>query len=529
MRKALAEEFSNIYIFHLRGNQRTVGEQSRREGGKIFGSGSRSPIAITLLVKNPAAASRGNIWLHDIGDYQSREQKLETIAALRDVSGIEAANGWVPVTPDSHGDWLKQRDAGFEDFIVMGDKQGQSLKLFKTFSLGVVTSRDAWCFNASRRSVAENMGAMIAFYDGEVDRFQAATPGLDRKARADRAEAFIDRDPKKVSWSSSLIPALVRGQKVAFRDENIVQSVYRPYTKQWLYHDELFNHRISQMPSIFPKNGAPNRAIMIKQRWAGEGQLALMIDRVAEFQTDGGSQCFPLYLYEPSTADEDGLFESNGTASAGRMGREFALTRSGLDHFGLAYPGEAISEEDVFYYVYGLLHSEDYRSRYADNLSKELPRIPRVKSAHDFWAFSQAGRLLAELHLNYESAEPFPATLDTGGKSLAASDYSVVKMKIPKKGKVKDLATLVYNSKVTVRNIPAEAYDYVVNGKPALDWVIERQCVKSDKDSGISNDANDWAVETMGNPRYPLELFLRMVTVSLETTKIVRSLPKLDI
>jgi predicted helicase len=213
-----------------------------------------------------------------------------------------------------------------------------------------------------------------------------------------------------------------------------------------------------------------------------------------------------------------------------KLKRRDAITDAGLAHFQLAYPGETVDKEDLFYYIYGLLHSTDYRERYADNLAKELPRIPCVKTATDFWAFSKAGRALAELHLNYETVPMYAgAKIDTGGKKLVDADYRVEKMKVPKTGKEKDLTRLIYNSRITVSGIPPEAYDYVVNGKPALDWVIERQCVKTDKDSGIVNDANDWAIETMHNPRYPLELFLRVVTVSLETMKIVRSLPPLDL
>ena len=184
---------------------------------------------------------------------------------------------------------------------------------------------------------------------------------------------------------------------------------------------------------------------------------------------------------------------------------------------------------DIFYYVYGLLHSEDYRTRYADNLTKELPRIPCVKKADDFWAFSKAGRDLAYWHLNYETVEPYKAKLDLGGKSLKQledKDFYVTKMKFPKKDQ-KD--TVVYNNSITIREIPLESYDYVVNGKSALEWVMERQGVSTHKDSGIVNDANDWAIETMGDAKYPLELFLRVITVSLETMKIVKNLPKLDI
>jgi len=247
-----------------------------------------------------------------------------------------------------------------------------------------------------------------------------------------------------------------------------------------------------------------------------------------------GGQCFPLYLYDEPTPDtteqkQASLLSGTPTPAKAERTRRDAITDEGLAHFTAAYPGETISKEDVFYYVYGLLHSPDYRERYADNLAKELPRIPCVKTAADFWAFSKAGRELAELHLNYETVTPYPLEIQGGGKGLTDVDYRVEKMKYGKTGKEKDLTTLVYNHKITLTGIPLEAYDYVVNGKPALDWVVERQCVKTDKDSGIVNDANDWATETMKNPRYPLELFARVVTVSLETMKIVKALPKLDI
>ena len=246
-----------------------------------------------------------------------------------------------------------------------------------------------------------------------------------------------------------------------------------------------------------------------------------------------GSQYFPLYLYDSPDHTADELPSNQASlldepAAPEKRTRRDAITDSGLAHFHSAYTGEKISKEDVFYYIYGLLHSPDYRERYADNLSRDLPRIPCVKTAADFWAFSKAGRDLAELHLNYETVAPYPLKVETSG-TLTDADYRVEKMRYGKNGKDKDLTTLIYNDKLTLRGIPLEAYAYVVNGKPALDWVVERQCVKTDKDSGIVNDANDWAIETVGNPRYPLELFQRVVTVSLETMKIVGSLPKLDI
>lgn len=229
-----------------------------------------------------------------------------------------------------------------------------------------------------------------------------------------------------------------------------------------------------------------------------------------------------------STAD---LFDTpKPSTGQGKLVRRHAITEVGLQHFQAAYPGETITREDIFYYVYGLLHSPGYRERYADNLAKELPRIPCVKTAADFRAFSTAGRALGELHVNYDSVPMYAgAKIEHGNTSLSTADYRVEKMKYGKKGKEKDLTTIIYNRRITVSGIPLEAYDYIVNGKSAIDWVVERQGVREDKASGIVNDANDWATETMQSPRYPLELLLRVITVSLETQRIVASLPALDI
>ncbi len=223
------------------------------------------------------------------------------------------------------------------------------------------------------------------------------------------------------------------------------------------------------------------------------------------------------------------LFATEAPAKPTGTTRRHAITDAALAHFQAAYPNEKISKQDIFYYIYGLLHSEDYKARYADNLSKELPRIPCVKKAADFWAFSQAGRDLAGLHVNYESVTPYPVNYKEGKLAVDRLDdayFRVTQMKFASKA---DKTTVVYNSKITMQDIPLEAYEYVVNGKPALEWAMERQAVTTHKDSGIVNDANDWAIDTMQNPRYPLELFQRVITVSLETMKIVNSLPKLDI
>jgi predicted helicase len=233
----------------------------------------------------------------------------------------------------------------------------------------------------------------------------------------------------------------------------------------------------------------------------------------------------------PDPSKTSSLFSAGKTV--GKYTVTDGVSDAGLKHFKDAYPGERITKEDIFYYIYGLLHSEDYRQRYADNLSKQLPRIPCVKSFTDFKAFVTAGRTLGDLHCDYESVEPYPVTFKGGDghmKSLSRKDFRVEAMKFGKgEGKEKDKTTVIYNHKITMSDIPLEAYDYVVNGRSALEWVMERQVVSTDKASGIVNDANDYANETVGDPAYPLRLFQRVITVSLETVKIVRSLPKLEI
>jgi len=531
LRKCLAEDFSSIHVLNLRGDIRKnmLSKGRTQEGQNIFGSGSMTGIAITLFVKNPDARKHSQIYYHDIGNSLTREEKLENIEGYTNIAGITEAGGWQSITPDQHGDWLNQRDNSFGQHIVLGDKKGDELKLFDNFSLGVVTNRDAWCYNPSRLAVADNMTRMIGFYNSEVKRFNAAHAALDKKGREAKVDGFIDTDPSKISWTRALKQQLAKNCQFDYKEKSMTPSLYRPFTKQWMYFNRTFNEMVYQMPRIFPDLAAENLIITTTAIGSRNGFSCLISSCLVDLNSmEAGAQCFPLYLYDETTQDADNQAGLFAAPAAAQRTRRDALTDEGLAYFHSAYPGEQISKEDVFYYVYGMLHSPDYRERYADNLSKELPRIPRVKTATNFWEFSKAGRRLADLHLNYETVDPYPLKVEAVGK-LTDADYRVEKMKYPKKGKDKDLTTLYYNDKITLTGIPLEAYNYIVNGKPALDWVVERQCVKTDKDSGIVNDANDWAIETMNNPRYPLELFMRVVTVSLETMKIVNQLPKLDI
>lgn len=526
LRKCLVEEFSSLYIFHLRGNARTSGEQRRKEKDNVFGQGTRTPIAISILVKNPHAKEHGKIYFHDIGDYLSREEKLDKIAEFKSLKGIAAANGWTIISPDEHGDWLNQRDNSFGEFISLGDKKDKAnSSLFLNYSRGAESGRDAWSYNGSFTKLSSNIGSMISFYQEQLKGFKQSNLPLDK---------FINTDSTKISWTSSLKKHLEKHKVINFDMSMIRDSAYRPFFKQKIYFSNDLVHRVGQFPNILPSQDTDN--LLICLTLSGTKGFSLQITNlIPDLHLIGDSQCFPLYLYEEVTEEKSvgsgDLFDESLdlTVTETKYERKDGISDEGLQHFQMAYPNEQITKEDIFYYTYGLLHSEEYRERYADNLTKELPRIPCVKKAEDFWAFSKAGRDLAHWHLNYETVDKYPATLDTGSTAysqLGTEDFYVEKMKFAKKD---DKSTVVYNKRITVKGIPLEAYDYVVNGKPALEWVMERQGVSTHKDSGIVNDANDWANETMNNAAYPLELFLRVITVSLETMKIVRSLPKLDI
>ncbi|WP_208438419.1 DEAD/DEAH box helicase [Bartonella vinsonii] len=542
VRKCLVEEFSSLYIFHLRGNQRTSGELSRKEGGKIFGSGSRAPIAISILVKNPESKQRGKIYFRDIGDYLTRQEKLTIIESLSSIDGItRSKQSWQIIIPDRHNDWLGQRDDSFKAFLSIGYKKGYDKKLFETFSRGIMTSRDTWVYNSNRRILAKNMNNMLAFYNSEVERFNDTYPHADRKTRTNAVDDFVNSDESKISWSYNLKQDLIKGKTFKFESDCLAQSLYRPFTQQWLYYNRALNDGVYQIPRIFPMGKAVENRVIQVTGIGVNGFSTLMIKELPDVNAIAASQCFPRYIYEDDAASKDKnekqshLFaNSTEETKAAGLQRRDAITDEGLAHFKAAYPNEKITKDDLFYYVYGILHSEDYRARYADNLSKELPRIPCVKSAEDFWMFVTAGRELGNLHVNYETVEPYPVTFKKGDPKLTDISnpekfYYVTEMKFAGNGKEKDKSTVFYNNNITITDIPKEAYEYIVNGKPALEWVMERQCVKTDKKSGIVNDANCYAVETIGNPAYPLELFQRVITVSLETMKIVKNLPKLEL
>jgi predicted helicase len=514
-RKTLANEFSAVYVFNLRGNQRTSGETSRREGGKVFGQGSRTPIAVTLLVKNAIDSGSFVLHYHDIGDYLSRDDKLTTI---RDFGSI-ASISWQSITPNAAGDWINQRDTTFATFAPLGDKKNVVVSpLFSIYSQGVSTKRDAWAHNCSRSAILSNMKSMIDFYNTQLKSFDAWAAKNSGKRITTEVESFIDSDPQKISWTRALKDDLRKSKPAEFDETRVVPSMYRPYYKQWLYFDRQLNETIYQVPKLFPTPRHENIVIVSMGVGASRPFSALVTSVIPSYDLVEKAQCFPLYYYEP--ADNDGALFTEGEVIDGYR-RRSAITDATLTRYQDRY-GPDLTSEDIFYYVYGLLHSPDYKQRYAADLKKMIPRIPLVA---DLWAFSEAGHRLAAWHLDYEEVDPWPLDeLLTG----AERSYRVEKMRFTKNGGAVDKTRVVYNSHLTLAGIPEEAYRYEVNGRSAIEWVMDRYQVKTDRDSGILNDPNHWAAEHE-EPRYIVDLLKRIVSVSMATNEIVERLPDLEL
>jgi predicted helicase len=515
LRKCLADEFAAIYCFNLRGNQRTSGELSRQEGGKIFGSGSRNAIAITLLVKNLERNGHCQLFYHDIGDYLSREEKLNMVAEFQSVQKIP----WQTITPNKNHDWINQRDEAFEKFIPLGLKEEKGSTdteaAFVMYSRGVATSRDAWAYNFSETKLSQNMKGMIERFNEQVTGYQKAS------AKGIKVNDFIETDAKKICWSANLITDVEKGRKANFSNEFFRSAQYRPFTKSFFYFQRQFNERVYRMPLIFREAITKNVAICVSGIGAGKDFSALVTDTLPDLEIISKSQCFPLLYYEaPSETDEKQMELHSAQGGWRENVSDFALKE-----YRAAYKDAKIGKEDIFFYVYGVLHSPEYKTRFAADLKKMLPRIP---FAEDFWAFSRAGSDLAKIHLNYETAQPYPVKEQ---RDLLALDekklFLVEKMRFGKTGKEVDKTKIQYNSHITLSSIPLEAYDYIVNGKPAIEWIMDRYQMTTDKDSGITNNPNDWAAEH-DDPAYILNLLKRIITVSMETMKIVNALPALN-
>lgn len=528
-RCSLEKEFSSIYVFNLRGGVKGLsGELAKKEGQNIFDI--MTGVSITLLVKNPRIKKdKGSIYYYDIGDYLNRKEKVKI---LSDFISLKNQNiEWINILPNANNDWLEQRKDIFSTYIPLEPNKKFDLKshsFFNTYAIGVATNRDAWVYNFSKKEIEANMRKFISFYnEQQIDFLKEKL--INPKINIDN---FLDSNPTKISWTVNLKKDIERNRVHKLNVVEFKESNYRPFCKQIVYFDKPFIERPGLSPILFPKSNLSNLVICVTGTGDRRGFASLITNSIPNLDSLEKTQCFPLYYYEERQKQTQSLFDTADSGTSEFVRRD-AISDFILDQAKERY-GKNVGKEDIFYYVYGLLHSPTYREMFANDLKKMLPRLPLLDDVRDFWKFSKAGRELAELHINYEN-QPTPAgvivihnplTITETLKQLSADeikyiDYKVEKMKFPKKDQKE---TIFYNSRITIDNIPAKAYQYVVNGKPAIEWIMERYAITTHKESQITNNPNDWSAET-GNPKYILDLLLSVINVSLQTVDIVEGLP----
>lgn len=563
-RACLEREFSDIYVFNLRGAIRGKnGEAAKKEGQNVFDI--MTGVAITFLVKNPAKMTEGGgiatIHYHDIGDYLTREQKFSLVTQFKSVQG---GISWQEIAPNTRHDWINQRDGVFESLIALAPEKKEKSESFfyDCSSNGLKTGRDNWAWNYSQKNLSENMEKATNFFNKECDKL--STKEIDD----------IEYSLTEISWDEGVIKRCKKNEKLVFSKDYCTIAQYRPFSKQYVYYHKPWLQRTYQLPKLFPKPQYENLIICISGLGGEKNFSILITDSLPDLNLlNAGTQCFPLYWYK-AQKDEADLFSEGGQ---GGYVRHDGITDWILREVRSRYGGaKSITKEHIFYYVYGVLHSPQYRARFAFDLKKSLPRIPIAEKVEDFMAFCKAGKELAALHLHYEDVSPCKEVRVSGDKSavyeihekllavaepgandavIAMSDndatiygksgllrsarndeaeyefYAVQKMSFAKvrgaDGKLAfDKSRILYNSHIILENIPQKAYDYVVNGKSAVEWIMERYAVTVDKASQIKNDANDWAREHK-KPRYILDLLLSVINLSVRTAEIVEGLPRI--
>ncbi|SDC93549.1 DEAD/DEAH box helicase [Rhodococcus tukisamuensis] len=535
IRLSLADEYSRIYVYNLRGNQRTAGELSRREGGKVFGSGSRNTVAILIGVKNPAHTGDCEIFYRDIGDYLTAEDKLRIVD-----EGTLDTVGWQTIAPNAHGDWTNQRNDEFEAWPAIGDKSNSAAPaVFSTYSRGLSTGRDAWCYSASRAALVTSIDTLTAQYRDAQTRFAAYCKDIgEPKPSQDTVTSFLAASPDltgtgKISWNRGLRNDLAKGTAIAFVEDSVRLGSYRPFNRQWSYLDRRVNDMIYQLPAIFPTPRHKNIGIVLTGPASHFEFTPFITDLLPNLHVLDTGQFFPRWTYVKAESTDGELdFAAADSAEVDEYGyRRVDNITDGVLALYRGAIGDQVTKDDIFFYVYGLLHDPAYREAYAADLKKMLPHIPTPETRERFDRLASAGRELSDLHVGYEAVEPYD--LDVQLKPGAAAEdpetWRVSKMKWGKKkdpetGKnIDDRTTLVYNPKVTIAGIPEEAERYMLGPRSALAWTIDRYQVKTDKASGIVDDPNDWCDEH-DDPTYIVDLIKRVTTVAMETMKIVDSL-----
>ncbi len=519
LRAHLLKDFTSVYCFNLRGNALVFGEKQKQEGGGIFGQSSRATIAITFLVRNPAKVSH-KLYYYDVGDYLSRKQKLDKLSQL----GSEARMSWQRIKPNSYHDWINQRDSQFVKFIPLGAKANKPKPnsvpaIFNQYSLGIATNRDSWVYNFSLSSLKENMTGMIDFYNQQLKEYQ-----LKKEEDSNLSlNQVISMDRTKIKWDTELQADLAKGKKGKINFNHIRPALYRPFVPKHLYFDRQFNVRVYRQPSLFPQPDSINQVICVTGISSSVDFSTLMVDKVPDLQFHYNGQCFARYVYNEKQGDLTGN---------GGDGRQDNISSYALESFRSHYKDEQIDSDAIFYYVYGLVQHPSYKSKFSADLRKTLPHIPFVSSLRDFWAFSEAGKRLGQLHTGYEELTPYKLHIHEtgkggergkGNKRDERDHYRVTKMRFAGRLGHPDKSCIQYNDHIFIEGIPLAAYDYRVNGNSALEWLMQCYQVKIDKDSGIKQDPNQWS----DNLRYIIELIGKIVQLSLTTLKEVANLPEL--
>ncbi|MDU4443933.1 MAG: type ISP restriction/modification enzyme [Veillonella sp.] len=478
MRACLYKEFNYLYIFNLRGNALGLGENRKKEGGNIFGSGTRTTAAISILVKD--GSENHNIYYHDIGDYLSQKEKLNIIYELKDISNIQ----WNTIVPDRNNDWINQRDLSYEKYDnVVKD-------VFNNNAVGISTNRDAWVIGFSKDVVLLNSKRLVSNYNSELIRL----------SNDNEYKKNLNRDSNFIKWSEKLEKNFDSKKILSFDDRYLSTILYRPFTKKWIYYQ---NDLVDRPGQYYRKFGKENLVLMTTGRGASRPFSALVSRNLPSLDLQEKGQGFMRYDNE---IGKDQLFQfqdNMNTAFAEKLG---------------------LSLDDTFAYVYGLLNSKEYQQKYANDLKKDLARIPIVKHKEKY---VEVGKALIELHINYESV---PVYEDVQIRMPDKAIYKVQKMKFAKKrdinGKsVDDKSTIIYNNDIMISNIPEQAYEYIVNGRTAIEWIMEQYQIKTDKASGIVDDPNEYS----NDEKYIFNLLLRIINVSIQTIDLVQSLPKFEI
>lgn len=477
IRKSFAQEFNYLFILNLRGAIRgRSGDLAKREGQNVFDI--MTGVSISVLIRN--GSENHKIFYKDIGDYLKQKEKKDLLNQWQSIANIN----WSEITPDKNGDWINQRDEKYKNFSPMYDEENIDKSIFTEKTSGIVTNRDSWVYNFSRQRVYENTKKLISNYNSERLRL------IKEKNKFELAE----KNEKIIKWTRSLRQKLENNAEIKFSDKTIIKSLYRPFTKKYLNYDKnIIESARGYWKGYFNE---PNVGIMVSGIGSRKGFSVLAIDSIPSMDIMEKGQVFLL-----NGIDEEGLITTD---------KKSLISEIQCKEFGL-------DRKECIYYIYAILHSNDYRNKYSNDLTKGFPRIPKVKNIKEF---VRAGEKLAKLHMDYENCAPYEH-VEIEYKSKTPS-YHVQKIKHPKRGQ---LDTIIFNSDIIIKNIPEKAYEYVVNGRPAIEWIIDQYQVKIDKKSGIIDNPNDFS----DNPKYIFNLLLSIINVSVQTVDLVNSLPPLDI